>query len=273
MYYMNINIISYNVLNHKKSNLIMLLKKYKVKPNVINKIIKNEIKRYDIINLKLIEILKSYSNDIIFLQEVNEILLQKLKKIFFLFHTDGLDKEYRVIILPNNYRKYKIVKHEIQLVSLKTKNALMLIINDFVLVNVHLYWKESDISNFAEKIYGEIRKKTNNDKIIIGGDFNKSIKNVQENFIDKFNTKIVNHYKDYENKFTSYTTDVTEKKEKDIIDHILTTQNIISGNTEIIEDDLFIDLDIYMKLLINKYYEPKYISDHKIIKLNINSYN
>jgi hypothetical protein len=266
---MNTNIISYNVLNHKKSNLIMLLRKYE--KNIINKIIKNEMKRYNIIDLKLIEKLKNYPDDIILLQEVNETLLQKLKKIFFLFHTDSLDKEYRVIILPNNYRKYKIIKHDILLVGQKTKNALMLIINDLVLINVHLYWKstETDISNFAEKIYGEIYKKTCNKKIIIGGDFNKSIEKVQKFFINNFNTKLVNNYKDYENKFTSYSTDITDKKDKDIIDHILTTPNIKTNNTEIIEDDLFIDLDTYTKILMNEYFGSKYISDHKMIKLNI----
>jgi endonuclease/exonuclease/phosphatase family metal-dependent hydrolase len=263
-------IISYNILNHTKPNLKILLRNYKS----ADKIIKNDMDRYNIIETKLIEVLQQENDNIIFLQEVNEKLLKKLKKIFFLFHTKELDynnkKEYRVTILPKHFKDYKINSHEIKLTTDKSKkNGLMVIVNDLVLINLHLYWKlnNNEIETFANKIYKEINIK--NPKIIIGGDFNKSIKKVKKYFIDKFGFKLINHYKNYKNKYTSYTTDITETKDKDIVDHILTTTNIKTKNTEIIENDLFIDLELYTKFLTTKYLEPKYISDHKMIKLEI----
>jgi hypothetical protein len=268
-------IISYNILNHIKPNLKILLRNYDNK--LVNQIIKNEIDRNNIIETKLIKVLQKESENIIFLQEVNEKILKKLKKIFFLFHTKELDynnkKEYRVIILPKKFKEYKILCHEIKLTTSNSKkNGLMLIINNLILINLHLYWKldNNELQNFAEKISNEINKKNIfNPKIIIGGDFNKSIKKVKKYFIDKFSYKLINHYTNYKNNFTSYNTDITETKDKDIIDHIITTTNIKTKNTEIIDNDLFIDLELYTTILSNKYTESKYISDHKMIKLEI----
>jgi endonuclease/exonuclease/phosphatase family metal-dependent hydrolase len=266
------HIISYNILNHTKPNLKILLRNYKL----ANQIIKNELERQNIVETTIIKVLQGEEENIIFLQEVNEKLLRKLKKKFFLFHTKELDynnkKEFRVIILPNSFKEYKITSHEILLSTDKSKkNGLMLIIDNLILINLHLYWKlnNEEIKNFADKIYKEINKKNINPKIIIGGDFNKSINKVKKYFIGNFGIKLVNHYKNYKNKFTSYTTDITETKDRDIIDHILTTTNIKTGNTEIVENDLFIDLELYTKILTSKYSESKYISDHKMIKLKV----
>lgn len=291
----NIGLISYNILNHNSGNLKMLFKNKKIDKITLNELIKKELVRYKKIIPNFLEILKDLSqNNILFLQEVNGYLLNKIKKKFKLvYHTTEKDivnkqeniikEEYRVIILPDSFNKSSNYNDIILETDKFKKNGLMVRINDLVLVNVHLDWKANynEIEKFAEKIYGEINKNYNdltNIKIIIAGDFNKSVKIVEKHFINKINKnsdiQLVNSYKIFNtNEFTSYTTDPKENKKFDVIDHIL-TWNIKTTPTKIIDKynniELFIHIDKLIEILNDNNMEPKYFSDHKIIQVNFN---
>lgn len=291
---METGIISFNMLNHKPSNFIMLLKKSKLSKNELKIFIHNEMNRYNnIIEPLLLKILTELlKTNIIFLQEVNRNFLLKLKKQFKLvYHTTNNDiiinnnkktiiMEYRVIILSDQYSQYNPKSSDILFINDNfQKNGLMVIINDIILINVHFHWKATiyDLENFSEKIFGEIKKNTNlnKPKVIIAGDFNKGVNKVNQYFIQpvkhKLNYHIINHHKN--NNYTSYNTDKDEIKEKDTIDHILTCNIKVNNNTEIIDTldiyKIFIDLPQYIVFLKQQNIKDmNYFSDHKMIKLN-----
>lgn len=292
-----ISIVSLNVLNHNAKNISILLKKSKLSKRHKLELIKTILNNYDIVKKRLVSIIKDLinNNTIVFLQEVNRHVLQILKQNFNaqLYHTkqadytaNGINIEHRVIILPKSFTDSKITSHEIVLQNDSIrKNALMLIINhNTVLINVHLNWRLTyrNIESIAEKIYGEINKKIvniNTTKIVIAGDFNKSIGIVKKHFIDyidrTFGLKLINSYdkmSNLESIYTSYTTDVNESKETDIIDHFLVSSNVKIKEPNIIDTynnhNIFANIENFMKMITNNI-GPEYISDHKMIKLDM----
>lgn len=306
----NINIISFNILNRQFSPIRMLFKKYNLNKDEMKQIVNKEIKRFNqVIGPGLVEFFKEISHDtIIFLQEVNSDFLTLIKNNFnkdLIFvntqqdyliqlgkkgreHKNTYD-DYRVIILPEFFIDYKISSKDIQLISSNASKAgLMVMISkdDFnlVLINIHLYWKltPNELQNIAEKIYGDINKIYLNlikIKLIISGDFNKGEKKVENLFIKSINLnssiKITNNYQLNDNDFTSHTTDITESKPFDVIDHILTYGILVNEKTQIINkigsSNIFINPDQLLKTLQYSTNFSKFenISDHLIIKLKV----
>lgn len=301
----NINILSFNILNRQFSSIQMLFKKYNLKKTIINDLVRKEIKRFNqIIGPNLINFFKSISNDtIIFLQEVNSHFLSEIKNNFSkkqVFHTIESDyliqkntqnknsyNDYRVIILPEFLTIYKISFDDIPIITeYSSKSILKVSINlpnyNLILFNVHLYWKltNMELKFVAEKIYSNIKKNYldfNKIQIAISGDFNKSNIKVDEFFCKPINLnsqiKIQNNYKPNDFDFTSHTTDKTETKQYDVIDHILTYNIDTIENTKIINkiksNEIMINTDKLIKQLKNTNYSLNNISDHLIIKLKI----
>jgi hypothetical protein len=302
---MQLDLISWNILNHQSGNIRILLKNTDLTKNHIKQLIKNEKSRYNlVVKNNLFGILDYLYNQskIIFLQEVDKEILVILKKKYKLVFstrepdinllTNEKKQEYRVIILPETFLGFEIIEKEIILEnSYAKKNCLMVKINMdsnyLILINVHLHWKsnDSDIKKYAEKIFGELKKSfidLTKLRIIISGDFNKSIKKVENNFGEIFkllsNNGIIlnsNYQNISKDEFTSHTTDTTETKKFDIIDNILTSSNItVLKPIQII--DKINGMDAYMSPndLINLNLpeiklNPGYISDHKLIQLSI----
>ncbi len=305
-------IVSYNILNRRTPNIKMLLKNNKLPKKTLENLILNEKYRYDKIILPLIlSFIKTEldTNNFVCLQEVNELTLQKiinkfsLSQVYYTTETDytidqsnpnhkNENKEFRVIIIPEKIirsitknSETKIEKTEIVLQTKKSrKNALMLkiMIGNVILViiNVHLHWtlNNDDLVMVSEKIYGEIKKQfidLTKIKIIITGDFNKSIKKVENFVINSLNKntpiKFSNTYSPYINDFTSHTTDIESVIPFDIIDHILISNIKPNGFTQIIktinDHDIFISNNKLIDELTNNSYSQNYWSDHKIIKL------
>lgn len=298
---MELNIVSWNILNHTIPNLKILLKNKYLNNKQIKTIVKKEHMRYEkIIQSQILRVIKLLSNNtIIFLQEVDQYMLNQLKKSYDLIYytitpdinlIDYTSKvEHRVIILPNIFKNFNNNIKEIKFENdYSIKNGLMLTLKssnmNIVLINIHFHWKSTvqDLEKYAEKIYGEIKKSfidISKLKIIISGDFNKSIKKVENFFVKMINyfsnsqISLVNNYTANNDYFTSHSTDKTESNEFDIIDHILTS-NIKSGQTEIINqiDNILIfkkAQDLIRINLENDLSETNYLSDHKIIKLEV----
>jgi hypothetical protein len=304
----NIDIVSFNILNRQFSPIQMLFKKYNLEKIEIKNLVKKEIKRFNqIIGPNLIKFFKSISdNTIIFLQEVNARFLSEIKKNFSknrVFATTEQDyviqkgiknkthkniyDDYRVIILPEFLTKNKIAFDNIPIVTeYASKPGLRVSINfpdyNLVLFNLHLHWKvtNSELNDIAEKIYGDIKKNyvdLSKTQIIISGDFNKSKKKVENFFCGPINLnsqiKIQNNHKINELDFTSQTTDITESKLYDVIDHILTYNITTIGNIEIVNkiksETIMIDSIKLLEQLQSSNYSNDNISDHLIIKLKI----
>ncbi len=302
---MQLDIISWNILNHQSSNIRILLKNTDFDKKSIKQIIKNEKSRYNsVVKDSLLEILDKIhqNNNIIFLQEVNKEILEIIKaKYKMVFNTKQSDinlltgekkEEFMVIILQDSFNVYDISEKEIVLENdYAKKNCLMIKINInseyLVLINVHLHWKSTDIDmkKYAEKIFGELKKSfidLTKIKIIISGDFNKSIKKVENTFGEIFkylsNNEILlknNYHNISDNDYTSHSTDQTENKKLDIIDHILISSNIKSLQPIQIIDQIN-GIPIYMSpidlmnLNIPKVnLKPGYLSDHKLIQFKV----
>lgn len=305
----NVNIVSFNILNRQYSPIQMLFKKYNLNKEEIKQIVKKEIKRFNyVIGPSLINFFKEISHDsIICLQEVNTNFLHLIKNNFnkeLVFVNTEQDyiiqsikngekgkntyDDYRVIILPEFFLEYNITSKDIQIISTNASKAgLMVMINkdDFnlMIINIHLHWKLSsnELTDVAEKIYGDI-KKTYIDltkiKLIILGDFNKGEKKVENFFIKPINLnsviKIKNNYKTDYYDFTSHTTDVTETKLFDVIDHILTYGILVNKSTQIIKNialsNILINSEQLLdKLLTDTNFNFENISDHLLLKLQV----
>ena len=167
-----------------------------------------------------------------------------------------------------------------------SKPALKVSINfpdyNLVLFNLHLHWKltNSEINDVAEKIYGDIKKNYVNlgkTRIIISGDFNKGKKKVENFFYGPINLnsqiKFHNNHRISDTDFTSQTTDITESKPFDVIDHILTHNVETIGHIDIINKikskSIMINSTKLIEQLQNSNYSNDNISDHLIIKLKI----
>lgn len=307
----NIDIISFNILNRQFSPIQMLLKKHNLEKKEIKELVKKEIKRFNqIIGPNLIKFFKSISdNTIIFLQEVNSHFLSDIKNNFSknqIFVTTEQDyviqkginnkthkniyDDFRVIILPEFLTKNKISFGDIIITTAyASKPVLKVSINlpdyNLVLFNVHLHWKltNAELNDVAEKIYGDIKKNyldLSKTRIIISGDFNKSKKKVENFFCEPINLKsqikIQNNHKTNDLDFTSHTTDITESKQYDVIDHILTYNITTIGNIEIINkiktELIMINSNKLIEQLETTNYSSDNISDHLIIKLKIKLY-
>jgi hypothetical protein len=304
----NIDIMSFNILNRQFSPIQMLFKKSNLEKKEIKDLVKKEIKRFNqIIGPNLIKFFKSISdNTIIFLQEVNSHFLSNIKNNFSknqVFVTTEPDyviqkgiknkthkniyDDFRVIILPEFLTKNKIAFDNIPIVTeYASKPGLKVSINfpdyNLVLFNLHLHWKvtNSELNDIAEKIYGDIKKNyvdLNKTQIIISGDFNKSKKKVENFFSGPINLnsqiKIQNNHKITDLDFTSRTTDITESKPFDVIDHILTYNIETVGHIEIINkiksETIMINSNKLIEQLQSSNYSSDNISDHLIIKLKI----
>lgn len=303
-----IDILSFNILNRQFSPIQMLFKKNKLEKAEIKELVKREIKRFNgTIGPNLIKFFKSISaNTIIFLQEVNSHFLSDIlnsfskKQVFVTKEPDYLIQktsknkthkniydDFRVIILPEFLTKYNISFDDIPIITeYSSKPVLKVSINfpdyNLVLLNVHLHWKltNSELNDVAEKIYGDIKKNyldLGKTRIIISGDFNKSKKKVENFFCEPINLnsqiKIINNHKITDSDFTSHTTDKTELKQYDVIDHILTYNITTVGHTEIINKInsklIMIDSTKLIEQLQNPNNPNNNISDHLIIKLKI----
>ena len=302
-----IDIMSFNILNRQFSAIQMLFKKFNLEKPEIKELVKKEIKRFNqIIGPNLIKYFKSISeNTIIFLQEVNSDFLYAINnnfpsnQVYVSTESDytiqkvknkshkNIYDDKRVIIIPDFLTKYKITWENIPFESeYASKPILKLSINfpdyNLVLINLHLHWKltNEELSEVGEKIYGEIKKNyvdLEKTRIIISGDFNKSVKKVENFFCETINQnspiKFINNHKITKTDFTSHTTDITESKLFDVVDHILTANIITNTNTEIINkinsDLIMINSEELLSQHDNLKYTNGNISDHLIIKLKV----
>jgi len=303
-----IDIVSFNILNRQFSPIQMLFKKHNLDKIEIKDLVKKEIKRFNqITGPNLIKFFKSICDyTIIFLQEVNARFLSDIqnsfskKQVFVTTEPDyviqkGLNNkthkniydDYRVIILPEFLTKNKITFDNISIVTeYASKPALKVSINfpdyNLVLFNLHLHWKltNSELNDVAEKIYGDIKKTyvdLKKTRVIISGDFNKGKKKVENFFTGPINLKsqikFKNNHRITDLDFTSQTTDITESKPFDVIDHILTYNIETVGNIEIINkiksESIMINQNKLIEQLRNSNYSNDNISDHLIIKLKI----
>lgn len=303
-----IDIMSFNVLNRQYSPIQMLFKKYNLEKSEIKELVKREIKRFNqVIGPNLLKFLKSISdNTIIFLQEVNSDFLSAIKSNFlpnqvystvgpdYIIQTGSKNKTHhninddcRVIIIPEFLTNYKISFDDISILTQHaSKPALKVSINlpeyNLVLINLHLHWKMTmnELEGAGEKIYGDIKKNyldLTKTRIIISGDFNKGEKKVENFFCKPINLnseiKIRNNHKTNETSFTSHTTDITEIKPYDVIDHILTYNIETIGTIEIIDtiksNHIMINSQELLTQLQNNFNSGDFISDHLIIKLKI----
>jgi len=300
----NLNIVSFNVLSRQYSPLQMLLKSTGLTKVQVKTTIKKEMKRFnEIIGPELISYFKLIlPNSIIFLQEVNNDFLNLIKQNFNskqIFHTiesdytiqtiknkvhKNFNDDHRVILIPDLFIESQITIKEIQILTgFASKSALMVSINiddmNLVLINLHLHWKMNynEITNFAEKINGELRKSfvdLEKTRIVISGDFNKGIKKVENFFVkplNLFGLEFSNNYNLNESGFTSHTTDPNETLPYDIIDHILTFNLKPNGftqiQTEINGNKIFYNIGQIISTDILNPYEN--ISDHNLIRLKI----
>lgn len=303
-----IDIMSFNILNRQFSPIQMLFKKFNLEKSQIKQLVRSEIKRFNqVVGPNLIKYFMSISaNTIIFLQEVNSEFLLEIKNNFpsnqvyattepdYIIQKGKNNKSHkniyddmRVIILPEFLSKYKITFDTIPFISeYASKPILRVSVNfpdyNLVLINLHLHWKltNGEFTAIGEKIIGEIKKtyvdlgKTG---IIISGDFNKGEKKVENFFCETINQnspiKFVNNHKISEKDFTSHTTDITESKLFDVLDHILTANITSISHTEIINkinsQSIMINSKELLDQLINMKFDNSNISDHLIIKLKI----
>ncbi len=289
-----LNIVSFNVLSRNFSQLQMILKKLNLSKEEIKILVKKEIKRFNqIVGPELVQYFKLIlPNTIIFLQEVNENFLALLKIHFKsnqIFYTNERDytiqthknktsnnynDDHRVILLPEILFDKKISTKEIQIVTTFASKSILIVSVQLenkllVLINLHLHWKMTynELEMCAEKINGELKKSFINLsqlQIIICGDFNKGIKKVEKFFINPLNLfgfKFKNNYNITESGFTSHTTDSSEVKKYDIIDHIITHNIHSDGYTQIVPE-------IAGKVILtNTKNQIPNISDHNLIKL------
>ena len=201
----NIIISSINVLNPSS-----IYNNYR---NFDNKISKDKIMKYENKYFKkyrmndILKYIEISNKNILFLQEVNNEILEKIKnnKDFLIYNIDyeqvavwknknnikfDIKDDYIVTLIPKYYEKFFIIENDfIPLVSmkygvLKFSNVNILISKEnnskIILINIHINRNNTDIDNKFLNIYIEkikIKYNFNNkiDKIIIGGDFNKNI--------------------------------------------------------------------------------------------------
>ncbi len=299
-----LNIVSFNVLSRQYSPLQMLLKKHVGSKDQVKPIIKNEIKRFNLlVGPKLIKYFKLIlPTSIICLQEVNGDFLNLIKQNFNseqIFYTNTTDytiqqnkkkisknfnDDHRIIIIPDYLIKHNGKSKDIQIInSFASKSGLFFSLSfddyNLVIINLHLHWKMTleEMSTNAEKIIGELKKSfVNLEKlrIIICGDFNKGIKKV-ENFFQKslnsFGFNFTNNYSLNETGFTSHSTDPTDSIEYDIIDHILTHNIQTITQTQIISEIADKTIIYDSKQVADNTMEDleTNISDHNLIKLQI----
>lgn len=254
-----IDIVSFNVLNPDFNYSLYLFKNYsdqikQIYPNeitkkelnlVIKNLVKIERKEFELYRKhKLLIIIESCikSNQIVCLQEVNNVLLDKLIKRYgqqltstkYITSIAHLD-DNRVIVVP---KSYQIVKSD-KLVfdnGLKIKECLIANIQDaskrnLVIFNLHIHWQsqQSDYIKFAHQIKKYLESNFDESvSFIICGDFNGSINSsYMINFIEEINNKfkIDSNSISYLDNFTSL--DTKNKNQFSWIDHVL-SHNLIS---------------------------------------------
>jgi len=303
-----LNIMSFNILNRQFSPIQMLFKKFNLEKTQIKQLVRTEIKRFkQVIGPNLIKYFKEISPyTIIFLQEVNSDFLIELKnnfpieQVFVTTEPDyiiqkgkknkthkNIYDDMRVIIIPDFLTKNKITCDNIIFDSeYASKPILKVSINfpdyNLVLVNLHLHWKltNGELTDVSEKIFGEIKKNyvdLEKIRIIISGDFNKGEKKVENFFCETINKnspiKFVNNHKTTVTDFTSHTTDITESKKFDVVDHIITANITTNEYTKIINqinsESIMINSEELLNQLNKQEFSNDNISDHLMINLEV----
>jgi endonuclease/exonuclease/phosphatase family metal-dependent hydrolase len=264
-------IYSWNVLNPNiHINMMSWKKKYRNKMAVLDNVRFTLFRKNAILNIIQIWLNSKY-NVVICLQECCQELIDELILLDVQLFQTVQDKndDYRVTIVKNA----EIVSwEEIELnLNGKQKNALKIVLSSGIdIINTHLHWRWniSDTKKAAKLMI----KKLCSEKFVICGDMNKTQTTIQ-GFLDEFDCIMIN------NELLGYTGINTQTGKKDIIDHILLSNNIVNPSKIKIINTVNQYKLMYNFKKIKMHYESteewleerhnRDISDHKPIKIKI----